>query len=639
MTENLILFTITPVQKFITTARKTEDLWLGSYILSHLNATAIQQIDAKEGVNIIYPSIENVSPFEFWQNTDITLPSFPNLFLAMSEKLSIDELTHTMRYVEAAVQCEFEKMARHGVEIFVKTVDKGTWNNTYADQLFKKQIKHFFELYWVVSGSGGEAYKKWYAQTGTRLASIKNCRAFDQVDESGRKCSLCGEREIFHNGKGDPMKWWRQFAQRRAKYCRQDEALCTVCLTKRLAGEYFGKKHPEIRDLTFQSTSEVATADFKLQVAEAAEATEKYKKFVKSVQALRNANDKPLEATVNPVRKLEEIQKIGNVDGDWLFEESFSEHNLERDHGINKKAQTEQKEGISQCDDLRRDLVKKIGLDPSRYFAVIVLDGDGMGETISRAEDWEAHTAISSELNKYTKAVRQIVDTDYLGKLIYAGGDDVLALANLSDLLEILCRLRWDFPNLNGQKNQASTASAGVCIAHCKVPLGDVLNRARAMEQKAKSVDGKNALGIALLKHSGNISQTVFKWKYKVEDAKNIDMIKVSQNLVELIQTGKVSKKFIYTFRDVFTRLTDRNGNLELPDIVESELKRLIRRATSEKVRLDAEIQQRIDKSVEDLTTILANRLIKFDDFICLLEIINFIARGGKRDETISETE
>ena len=32
MTENLILFTITPVQKFITTARKTEDLWLGSYI-------------------------------------------------------------------------------------------------------------------------------------------------------------------------------------------------------------------------------------------------------------------------------------------------------------------------------------------------------------------------------------------------------------------------------------------------------------------------------------------------------------------------------------------------------------------------------------------------------------------------------
>ena len=639
MTENLILFTITPVQKFITTARKTEDLWLGSYILSHLNATAIQQIYAKEGVNIIYPSIENTSPFEFWKRADITLPSFPNLFLARSKKLSINELTQTMRYVEAAVQCEFEKMARHAVEFFVRTVDKGTWNNTYADQLFKKQIKHFFELYWVVSGKDSKEYKDWYAQTGTRLASIKNCRAFHQVKERGRKCSLCGDREIFHNGKEDPMKWWRRFARRRAKYCRQDEALCTVCLTKRLAGEYFGKKHPKIKKLSFQSTSEVATADFKLRVAEDEEGKKKYKQFVESVKALKNANGKQLEAIVNPVRKLKAIQTIGNVDGDWLFEESFSEYNLERYHGISKKAQIEQKDAISQCDNLRRDLVKKIGLDPSRYFAVIVLDGDGMGETISRAEDWEAHTKISSELNTYTKKVRQTVDKDYLGKLIYAGGDDVLALANLGDLLKILYRLRGDFPNLNGQGNPASTASAGVCIAHCKVPLGDVLNRARAMEREAKSVDGKNALGIALLKHSGNISQTVFKWKYKVEDGKNIDMIKVSQNLVELIQTGEVSKKFIYTFRDVFTRLTDRNGSLELPGIVESELERLIRRATSEKVRLNSEIQQRIDKNVQDLTALLANRLIKFDDFICFLEIINFIARGGKRDETVSETE
>ena len=639
MTENLILFTITPVQKFITTARKTEDLWLGSYILSHLNATAIQQIYAKEGVNIIYPSIGKVSPFESWRNADITLPSFPNLFLAMSKNLSIGELTQTMRYVEAVVQCEFEKMAKHAVEIFVETVDKGTWNNTYADQLFKKQIQHFFDLYWVVSSGDSEKYKEWYAQTGTRLASTKNCRAFYQIDESGRKCSLCGDREIFHNGKGDPMRRWRRFAQRRAKYCQQDEALCTICLTKRLAGEYFGKKHLKIKRLSFQSTSEVAAADFKLQIAADKDAKEKYKRFVKTVNTLQDVNGKRLEATVNPVRKLEEIQTIGNVDGDWLFEGAFSEHNLERYHGISKKAQTEQKEAISQCDNLRRDLVKQIGLDPSQYFAVIVLDGDGMGETISRAEDWEVHTDISKKLNTYTKTVRKIVDERYLGKLIYAGGDDVLALANLGDLLEILCRLRWDFPNLNGQGNPASTASAGVCIAHCKVPLGDVLNRARAMEREAKSIDGKNALGIALLKHSGNISQTVFKWKYKVEDAENINMIKVSQNLVELIQTGEVSKKFIYTFRDVFTRLTDRHGGLELPGIIKSELKRLIRRATSEKVRSDAGIQQRIDKNVQDLTALLANKLIKFDDFIYFLEIINFIAREGKRDETISETE
>ena len=635
MTENLILFTITPVQKFITTARKTEDLWLGSYILSHLNATAIHQIYAKEGIHIIYPSIRDVSPFKAWKELDITLPSFPNLFLAMSEELPIKDLTQTMRYVEAAVQCEFEKMAKHAVESFVKTVDKQTWDNTYADQLFNSQVKHFFELYWVVSGGSRETYQDWYAQTGARLAATKNCRAFYQVNESGRKCSLCGDREIFHNGRGEPMKWWQRFSQRRAKYCRQDEALCTVCLTKRLAGEYFGKRHPEINNLSFPSTSEVSTADFKLKIAE----DRAYKEFVEAVNALENTNGNQLEVTVDPVPKLKRNQRNWNVDGDWLFEESFSGQNLERYYGINKETQIKQVEEIAQCNSLRRDLVEKVGFNPSRYFAVIVLDGDGMGQVISQAEDWETHTEISRKLNKYTTKVLQIVDEKYLGKLIYAGGDDVLALANLADLLDILRELRCKFPNLNSSENPESTVSAGVCIAHCKTPLGDVLEHARTMERSAKSVDGKDALGIALLKHSGNISQTVFKWEYKKTDGKNLDMITVSQNLISLINVGEVSKKFLYTFRDTFTRLTNLDGNLELPGIVESELERLIWRAVSEKVHSDTVIQKGITENVQDLTVLLAKKWMKFDDFINFLEIINFIARGGKRDETVSETE
>ena len=632
MTENLILFTITPVQKFITTARKTEDLWLGSYILSHLNATAINQLYNKEGVTIIYPSIGDVSPFESWQNADIRLPSFPNLFLAMSEKLSLKELTQTMQYVETVVQCEFEKMARQGVETFAKAVDNKTWDRTYADKLLKKQIKHFLELYWVVSSGCREAYKEWYAETGTQLASVKNCRAFDQVDENGRKCSLCGDREIFHNGENEPMKWWMRFAQRRPKYCRQGEALCTVCLTKRLAKDYFGEKYSEIKQMSFPSTSEVSTADFKLQIAK----DEEYKKFVEAVNALKDDSGNQLEVTVNPVPKLQEIQKSWNIDGDWLFEESFSEQNLERYHGIDKNAQLG---AIEQCEKLRRDLTKKVGFEPSRYFAVIVLDGDGMGQTISQAQDWGTHTEISRKLNEYTTKVREIVDKNYLGKLIYAGGDDVLALANLRDLLKILCELRRNFPNLNSGGNSASTASAGVCIAHCNVPLGDVLERARTMERAAKSVDGKDALGIALLKHSGNISQTVFKWGSDLNDSGNTDVIQVIQNFVEIIQSGEVSKKFMYTFRDIFARLTNRDGALELSGIIESELARLIQRATSEKARSDAKIQEKIAETVHDLTTLLTNKHMKFDGFVGFLEIANFIAREDKTDASISETE
>ena len=143
------------------------------------------------------------------------------------------------------------------------------------------------------------------------------------------------------------MKWWRMFAQRRAKYCRQDEALCTVCLTKRLAGEYFGERCSEVRDLFFSSTSEVSTADFKLQLAE----DETYKKFVEAVNTLKNDNGNQLEVTVNPVPKLQEIQKNWNVDGDWLFEESFSAQNLKSYYGVSEEAQIQQQKALERATD------------------------------------------------------------------------------------------------------------------------------------------------------------------------------------------------------------------------------------------------------------------------------------------------
>ena len=464
--------------------------------------------------------------------------------------------------------------------------------------------------------------------------SKKNCRAFPQVTESGRKCSLCGEREIFHNGTNSPIEWWKKFAERRAKYCRQGEALCTICLTKRLAREYIGEKFEPIKNLSFPSTSEVSTADIKSQIIEKEGATEKYKEFVESVQALQDTNGNHLEVTVNPMPKLRENWEDWNIDGDWLFEDAFSEHNLKRSYGISTQAQTKQKEAINRCTKLRKELVRDyIGHEPIGYFAVIALDGDGMGQTVSQALDPEAHTEISKQLNVYTKEVRKIVEQDFLGKLIYAGGDDVLALANLNDLLEILHKLRKHFPNLNNGQKPKSTASAGVCIAHHKMPLGEVLKHARTMEKAAKSVDGKNALGIALLKHSGNISQTVFKWEYEGKTPQNtVDTICVSQNLVELIKSGEISKKFLYVFREVFARLSDDLGMLELPGIVETEFKRLIRRAMSESARSNQEIQEKIDENVEDLTDLLTRKRMKFSDFISFLEIANFIAREGKTE-------
>ena len=163
---------------------------------------------------------------------------------------------------------------------------------------------------------------------------------------------------------------------------------------------------------------------------------------------------------------------------------------------------------IKHCEDLRSKLIGKLNGEPGKYYAVIALDADHMGEVNRKAESREEHEANSRQLIEYTEVARRIVEGEHLGKLTYAGGDDLFALANLRDLLPILKNLHEAFPNF-------TSISAGVCIAHNKMPLRDVIGHARRMEKAAKSIDkDKDAIGVALYKHSGNISQVVMKWRY-----------------------------------------------------------------------------------------------------------------------------
>src|SRR5690606_14859584 len=53
------------------------------------------------------------------------------------------------------------------------------------------------------------------------------------------------------------------------------------------------------------------------------------------------------------------------------------------------------------------------------------------------------HLAISGVLNDFSQTVvRHVVEREHLGRLIYAGGDDVLAMLPVTDLLPTMQRLR-----------------------------------------------------------------------------------------------------------------------------------------------------------------------------------------------------
>lgn len=614
----MLMFTIGPVQPFIEAARKTEDLWMGSYILSYLVATAMDKIRGN-GVELIYPAIGTQSPFDFWKNqSDFATPSFPNLFLGIGNDIPQNELVKRAAHAENSVKTEFERMAECVIdEAF------GKWHGTYVEDIFKRQISDFFDVYWVITEeTDPDDYGAWYDYTASSLAAIKNCRAFNQTSEFGRKCSLDGTREILHLKKDESvqqaMRWWRAFAEGAPKYCRQEEALCAVSLTKRMGRHFLETKSEFKKGFSnnpprFPSTSEVATAAFKEQLRSKPNALGVYTKFVKEVKKLKDINNK--NEDIPDIRPLPRISGFlgPNIDGEWLYEETWTPSYLRRYYNIDAKKKEDQ---IQTCKQLRGQLVRLLDGEPGRYYAAIALDADDMGERIREAKDKEDHKERSNSLIQYTEDARQIIEQDHLGKLTYAGGDDLLALANLKDLLPMLKALRENFPDF-------TTASVGVCIAHNKMPLGDVLQQARYMEKTAKNIDDKkNALGIALFKHSGNISQVVTKWKHS-----DLNVLTISEELVKLLRGDEVSKRFLYTFREIFAKLIEDEDDfiaLGRP-LIQTEFRRIMERAHSTKGTQSEVSQETIDSLAQ-----LIHYIRPFPNFLGYLEIANFIARGQK---------
>lgn len=625
----MLMFTIGPAQSFIEAARKTEDLWMGSYILSYLIATAIEQVQG-DGVEIIYPAIREQSPFEFWEKKqDLTTPSFPNLFLAIGDGISRDALVNRTKCAEDHVETKFKQMAKCAVDAAFSN-----WRKTYVECVFNRQVSDFFDVYWVITEETGKNYGNWYAHTASSLAAVKNCRTFKQTSEFGRKCSLDGTREILHKRvKGlnereqieNAMDWWEKFAEDKPQFCRPKEALCAVSLAKRM-GRYYLRTQSVFKDefdkrfssgsLSFPSTSEVATANFKERISQNPDALGVYAEFCKAVKELRQSDDEGDGIpTVQPLPKIK-CPLPNNVDGEWLYQETWDPSYLKRYYNVDASKATGQ---IEQCKRLRRDLIGLLGGEPGKYYAAIALDADNMGAVNRNAKSQAQHAERSTKLIKYTETARQIVERDYLGKLTYAGGDDLLALANLEDLLPILKKLRRKFPKF-------TTASVGVCIAHNKMPLGDVLRHARRMEAAAKLKYGKdkNAFGVALFKRSGNVSEVVTKWKYS-----DLDVLTVGRKLIKLLQDDEISKRFLYTFRDAFSKLIGNDEErlkASLLPLLQEEFKRLIERAYKKKgEQLGIEQQETIAETI-----VLLSRISPFTDYLSFLEMINFITRESK---------
>jgi len=529
----LFLLTITPVQDFISQARKLKDLYGGSHILSEMSRTGLESAQ-KSAAEVIFP--QNVKGSS----------SYPNRFLVEVSFDSEDELKTFAQNISDEVLEYFKDL------------------NKSESSIVKLHIENFFQIYWSAS-EYSEDYKKAFDEVENRLAGAKNTRFFNQLGEVGRKCSICGERNVAVYQK--PMQFYIEEQRanlvnaKKEDNLQKGEGLCGVCYLKRRSI----KKG-------FDSTADIAIMNIPLEIRE------RYNFLNSESQLFYEEN---------------------------LTEDFFNKNDI--DYPLSE-CQNEFKAFKSDIREFKQ----------SSYYAVVMFDGDDMGKWLSgqKLNDTsrlkEFHKDISLNLATFAKKAKEILK-EPKGMTVYAGGEDFLGFVNINNLFDVLKELNGQFSSLISEplKEQYGlsdnfTFSAGVVIAHYKTPLGTVLNEARKSEKKAKNSSGKDSVCLTVLKRSGEIREVVIKHN-KVEAIASI-VLELRDNF---------SDSFISNLEREFLIMLDKDGNLNLrKSLLTTEIERLLKRSVK--------MENANVKNMKNLVSTLYTKEFRhFTDALAIAKFIN----------------
>ena len=467
MPDSILVFTFSPVQKFIVEARRTADLFAGSQILVRLARAAAEAIQAQGGT-LVYP-------------TDLTA-DVPNRLVARvpaGREKGIAEGTEASPGASVALLQEWEALAATAKE---ELMSRPPHPDDVWGAIWSRQVSRLWEIYWASASLDGRSYAEAYDLASRAVDAAKRPRAFLPSEEEGLKDTLSGRRQALRTKEMDAKEYWVELGQGfPASQLRPQgrERLDAIGAVKR-----FGSLDQNL----FLSTSSIASLDFLEQARP-------------HIAAHRDAIQQLEPFPVRP-----DSDSDWPYDGDLLYLDGLTAKRLSDSYGIDHVDEAQLEVAIASL----RDLYKQTGRRPATYYAIMVFDGDDIGKQVSAClssvDPEDAHRTFSQSLTTFSAQVKPIV-VEHKGTLVYNGGDDVLALFPLATALPAGQRLADQFAETVG-----GTASAGIAIVHHTYPLGTALRMARVAECIAKQVPDKAAVCVKVIKRNGEAAQIRSKW-------------------------------------------------------------------------------------------------------------------------------
>jgi len=483
-----------PVQGFISAARRSRDLWAGSWILSELSkAAALAWIDA--GAQLVFPAVGNRDDLK--PGSDLNVGNKLRAVLRGATPERVREVA--ARGAQAARQ-HWRQLADEALR---QALEAGA--NKLRKELWQAQVDDYIECYaaWAPMSGGDASYAAAAALSDQALAARKNTRDFqpaarraDEVERMVPKSSLDGAREtVLPEQRPHRLKQQLRLAD--------NEQLDVAGVVKRLAGKID----------QFTPLTRIAAHDWLQALPEAERAS------------LREAYE-PLVALglASRVKGNEECYRDFPFDAALCFRGQLEQ-------AVRRADAAQEKDALDALQRLRaslRPLWKDHG-EPVPYAVMLQADGDRMGALLSNVPTLEGHQQVAQELSEFAKQVPGLL-RQYAGHALYAGGDDVLALLPLSGAVAAAKALAQDFGSRMqdaAQRLRASgvvldaqqqpTLSVGLAVVHIGEPMGIWREQALAAEQVAKGdkepvARQRNGLAIRLLIRAGHLVQLRARW-------------------------------------------------------------------------------------------------------------------------------
>lgn len=214
-----------------------------------------------------------------------------------------------------------------------------------------------------------------------------------------------------------------------------------------------------------------------------------------------------------------------------------------------------------------KKLRKLVDQEPvSPFYAVLLMDGDQLGIPM---RDPQKQTHISDALALFTCKAEDIVKRNN-GALVYAGGDDVLALLPLEYAMNCAWELRQCYMASFDGRGFPVSISAAIEYAHIKMPLGKILGDAHdLLDNVAKKQYGRDSLACRVWKPGGKALEWGMPWEVAVADNRvEIDRLAEEFRRREFKEegAGMMSSKFFFRIRERFEILNPAGGKQPILD-------------------------------------------------------------------------